>query len=607
MELPSNSAFYEADWYAAYALLRLGKFAKAAGKRFGKDVKSLFVDCLLHGHFKIGDLENKLNYERAAIALNAATHPSSKGPRPNINGSALPQLDSVDPNASFHAGVYSLLQNNFLALADRSHFRPHAENMMLAEESTKRIPKWSDKIKKKEVAEFQLAIQNTLNSWLQGSPEQKIALKNQTLNASDGTLKRNLNEDSEDSSEDREEAVVPTKKRRLANGVAKINGTLEDSDQQPQSHVPADVAVCVNYRKSAVTARTDKLVQLAKGRMGATTTEVYSSLLMLLERDIYQCSNTKQDIEAEPVDEYEEQPRVSTLDIVASIKDLGGLRKESETQHRKEHRRKGKDRDLRDIEDEVSSSKGDMGNEEGLEDVKSDFEKEPSVGLAYNEDEAEKNDSVHLVRQHLLGLAEHEFIKFLHHHEPTAAKPESWSVPFRTLSDHLRVIELNRHIALKHGRLATRIVSHLQAKGMVEEKRLKEPLGQLQPNIQAVVMSLVSTGMIEVQEVPRDNNRQPNRTIWLYYFDADRCGRKVLEETYQTMSRHLQRIRVEREAVQDVLNKAARTDVVGREEELLGKGDLATLKQLKASEEMLLGKLARLDDTVLVLRDFQGH
>ena len=617
-DVRSNSAFYEADWYAAYALLRLGKFSKAVDKRLGEDVKTLFVDCLLYGHFKTGDLETHLGHEHGVPTLKTENHLPSNNPNSSVNGDLLPQSDHVVSKAMFHSNIYSLLQHNFLALAHEAHFRPYAENMVLAEEATRKIPEYSGKIKKKEEAAFQLAVQKTLNSWLQGSSEQRTAIQNQTLNKDDGSAKRHLDDDSDDSSAASEKTIVATKKRRLANGVAKVNGTLIDGEPQSQSHVPADIALCVNYRKSAVTSRTDSLVQLAEERAGTAAAEVYSAALMLLERDIYQCSDTKQDIEALPMNEYDEQPRVPTLDIAALIKDPNDLRNglgpmsgpsSGQGQHRKKHRRKVKNGEHTETEVEASSSKdnagkGRVGGTEGYFEKTS--ERESSVGLIQNHEDKPENDAgVDIVRQYLLLLAD-STIKFLDHHEPTSTQPESWSVPFRALSDQLRLIQLNKHITSKYGRLATRIVGLLQAKGKVEEKHIRNATLQTQKTSQTVVMDLLSTGMIEVQEVPRDNNRQPNRTIWLYYFDADRCGRKVLEETYQAMSRCVQRLRVEGEKMKDVLNKAARTDVVGREEELLSKTDLAALEQWREREEKLLGELIKLDDTVLVLRDYQG-
>ena len=70
------------------------------------------------------------------------------------------------------------------------------------------------------------------------------------------------------------------------------------------------------------------------------------------------------------------------------------------------------------------------------------------------------------------------------------------------------------------------------------------------------------------------------------------------------MARCLQRVKVEREAVQTVIEKAERTDVVGKEEEYLGVGERVALEEWREREERLLGEVGRLDDLVAVLRDF---
>lgn len=77
-----------------------------------------------------------------------------------------------------------------------------------------------------------------------------------------------------------------------------------------------------------------------------------------------------------------------------------------------------------------------------------------------------------------------------------------------------------------------------------------------------------------------------------------------MEECYKSMARCLQRAKVEREGVQTLLEKAERSDVVGREEEFLGEDERIGLEQWREKEERLLGEVGRLDELVAVLRDF---
>ena len=115
---------------------------------------------------------------------------------------------------------------------------------------------------------------------------------------------------------------------------------------------------------------------------------------------------------------------------------------------------------------------------------------------------------------------------------------------------------------------------------------------------------LRQAGIVGVQEVPKDSARTLNQIIYLWFFDQDQTRRLLLNQTYRSMSRFLQRLRVEREAARTVLEKAARTDVKGHEDEFLSDAEKKQLADLDVTEEKLLLQLGRLDDTVAILRDF---
>jgi DNA-directed RNA polymerase III subunit RPC3 len=111
-------------------------------------------------------------------------------------------------------------------------------------------------------------------------------------------------------------------------------------------------------------------------------------------------------------------------------------------------------------------------------------------------------------------------------------------------------------------------------------------------------------GFVDLQEVPKDAQRQPSKTIFLWYFDPDRVCSSVLEDTYKAMSRTLQRIKFERNLRRDFLDKTERSDVKGNEERWLSEGELEQLQRWRDMEAILLGVVSRLDDMVAVFRDF---
>ena len=210
--------------------------------------------------------------------------------------------------------------------------------------------------------------------------------------------------------------------------------------------------------------------------------------------------------------------------------------------------------------------------------------------------------SMSSIKQHLHLLAEdeHEFVRLTEKDNGLV----EWSVDFRALSGQLRQYELEKTITARFGTVATRMVRIFLDKGKLDEKQISN-LGLIhQKQMRAALTVMHEAGHLELQEVPRDNNRQPSRTMFLWYFDPERCRQLVLEQTYKTMARCLQRVKVERLAIQTLIDKAERTDVVGKEDQYLSVDERVVLSRWREKEERIIGEVGRLDELVAVLRDF---
>ena len=205
--------------------------------------------------------------------------------------------------------------------------------------------------------------------------------------------------------------------------------------------------------------------------------------------------------------------------------------------------------------------------------------------------------------QHLLLLAHHPY-KFLHHLPATLSSDESWSIDTHALSKHLLINSLTRTVTARFGPLAARLVRILLQKGKLDEKTLTTLSLMNQKTMRRLLSELNGDGFIELQEVPKDTQRAPMKTMFFWFFDEERCRKRVLDMTYKTMCRLLQRISVERAKVKDTVEKSERVDVQGHEDEFLGEGEKEALAGWRVKEERLLGELGRLDDLVAVLRDF---
>lgn len=180
----------------------------------------------------------------------------------------------------------------------------------------------------------------------------------------------------------------------------------------------------------------------------------------------------------------------------------------------------------------------------------------------------------------------------------------TWTVEFRHLARKLRHLELERIIEARYGDVALRVVRVLHDKGKLDEKRLQEISLLPFKDLRQVLASMQTGGFVDLQEVPRDALRQPSKTIFLWFYDPDRVGNSVLEDTYKAMSRCLQRLRFERSRLKEFLEKTERSDVKGNEERYLSEAELTLLGQWRAKEALLLGEVARLDEMVAVIRDY---
>ena len=190
-------------------------------------------------------------------------------------------------------------------------------------------------------------------------------------------------------------------------------------------------------------------------------------------------------------------------------------------------------------------------------------------------------------------------LKFVHYDKHL----KTVSVNHQRLMRNMMQFELERTINARFGPTAARMTRVLYDKGKLEEKQVGQ-LGLVQQKELRKMLALMQeSGYMDVQEVPRDNSRQPSRNIYLWSYDQDHCRSVVLERVYKTMCRLLQRYEHEKMGVSSVLDKAQRTDVQGHEEEFLSKTEQAALRAWESKEEKLLVQLARLDELVMLFKD----
>ncbi|KAF7846340.1 hypothetical protein BT93_L4520 [Corymbia citriodora subsp. variegata] len=180
---------------------------------------------------------------------------------------------------------------------------------------------------------------------------------------------------------------------------------------------------------------------------------------------------------------------------------------------------------------------------------------------------------------------------------------EDWYIDKSAMDKYVREEELFKVLESRIPQPAPRILRILMNKGKLEERTLQE-LGLLGArDLKQALLEMKRLGFIDLQEIPRNAQRQPNQTVFLWFHDHERVQRYVLEGIYKSMTRLLQLLDLERTKIESTLAKIERDDVKGNEKQALGQAEYAVLSRYRKVEAWLNTEIARLDDSVAILRD----
>ena len=226
---------------------------------------------------------------------------------------------------------------------------------------------------------------------------------------------------------------------------------------------------------------------------------------------------------------------------------------------------------------------------------------ERQTRVKFEDDATSKDSRMERMRQHLLLLAEskHRFVR----HCGTHGRGQ-WAVDFELLMDRLRELELDAYIEHSFGRHGLRLTRILREKGKLDEKMLPSAALMKKSDVQGKMLAMQMAGLVDVQEVPKDNSRLANRTMFFWFFDGDRIQSQLLDDLYKAMLRCLQTLDVERHKERNILSFVDRKDVKGKEEEVMTAEHYNKYNQHLEEQQKLLGQVMRLDDMVAVFRDY---
>ncbi|KAE8348594.1 DNA-directed RNA polymerase III subunit rpc3 [Aspergillus coremiiformis] len=572
--------YYEPNMQSAYYLVRSGKILEFIEHRLGKYAATVMSTIMFLGHAQVGYLETLPALKPANSDMNGASEDSGEKQiaeeyqgeeahqetedQPNgLNGNHAP---SVYPTL-LHPTLKALAGHGYILRVRDAQFQSYTDNALDAERSIKLRPD----IKALKGKKLEDAVM-----------EGTLELLKERL---DGDLTRGLMFNGVPRGAKRRHATgaadAPSKKAQVDYAAVDEDEDGEDEnewsdDEFGEDTIPMEtgITIRINYEKLDVALRNRRFLELAERDSSPETAEVYDCLLRRIEYQTGKCRDTTQiPREGEEGEQYSVpislRAVVEDVDLLLDLAGSVGPMEIFQPVHRH-----GK----RPLEESVNG----IGHD-GPNGVQSD------------------GNRTYEVDQHLCLLAQPPY-------NLTSKRMVSglitWTVEFRHLARKLRHLELERIIEARYGDVALRVVRVLHDKGKLDEKRLQEISLLPFKDLRQVLATMQTGGFVDLQEVPRDAQRQPSRTIFLWFYDPDRVCNSVLEDAYKAMSRCLQRLLFERNRLKEFLEKTERSDVKGNEERYLSEAELTLLEQWRAKEALLLGEVARLDEMVAVMRDY---
>ncbi|KAL2759521.1 hypothetical protein ACRALDRAFT_1039309 [Sodiomyces alcalophilus JCM 7366] len=591
---------YEANANACYNLVRSGRVVEMVGNEFGPAEQDVFKTLLQLGHARVSDLVQAFGYSQEGENGTNGQHINGGG---RTGAGPSRHIQSAE---ELYAILCRLVIGGVIDQVGPKTFRSPDDVLREIQEDTIKTATGEKTSAKAKAALQQLALQRF-----------------QTACDESQKLKRQL-----------EHTVpFPAKRRKVTNG-SHVNGPL--GGKRYSEALPPNCVLKVNFEKCLVDLRNQTLARYASESLGVITGQVYHTALRLLSDKVARCREDPR-VDAElhgsggadddDDDDDETGGRKSKQQITVmstqifdaldpSLSVTAGIGKvprdkinyRNAEKVRKEPKTASIDSDDESEIEDVSQPVRGMASDEDsdVEDVRSSARRPgrlegEEAKVAFDEDSDSRGRRFESMRQHLLLLAESQegFLR----HCGTQGRGQ-WTVDFKPLMDRLRQMETEAIIEQTFGRHGLRLTRILRSKGKLDERTLPSLALMKKQDVQGKMLALQMAGFVDVQEVPRDNNRTANRTMFFWFFDESRVRNQLLDDVYKTMLRCLQTLDVQRYRERNILSFVDRKDVKGKEEEVMTTEHYDKYSHFLELQSKLLGHVMRLDDLVCVFKDF---
>ncbi|ODA81022.1 hypothetical protein RJ55_03984 [Drechmeria coniospora] len=565
----TNVTSYEANPDSCYNLVRSGKIAEVIDSQYGTAERNLVQTLIMLGNARVADLTHAF---------------TSRTTRPT-NGTHDPNSGLIESEDYLNTVLSRLIQAEIVETVRLDSFRSLAEVYREMDADVNRTAP-GEKATKNKVENHALLVDR-----FRDFRDQSKSLKRQ-LDRFNGPV---------------------SKRRKLQNGASHADSFSDSAPLDP------NIIVRVNYEKCLVQLRNQRLAEFAADALGEVTGQVYRALLEMLTTQLSRC-------QPDPLigDQTggQQQVAVTSVEILEHLDEIvevqNGIGKAPKEKIDFQSAEKVKATPLDYESDSDDSDSAQAPPRRGPATVHDESESDDEVveraqprtaqqanGVARSrvkfEDEESHDSRLDQMRQHLLLLAEsrHRFVR----HCGTHGRGQ-WTVDFGQLMESLREAEMDAYIEHSFGRHGLRLTRILREKGKLDEKMLPSAALMKKSDVQGKMLAMQMAGLVDVQEVPKDNSRLANRTLFFWFFDGERTQSQLLDDIYKAMLRCLQTLQVERHKERNILAFVERKDVKGKEEEVMTAEHYNKYTRHLEEQKKLLGQVMRLDDMAAIFRDY---
>lgn len=167
-------------------------------------------------------------------------------------------------------------------------------------------------------------------------------------------------------------------------------------------------------------------------------------------------------------------------------------------------------------------------------------------------------------------------------------------IPFSEIQRELQKATLYQYVKVVFGDDCYRVLSCIISENLLEERGLASRVLMKESDLRTIVQKLLNFQIIELQEIPKTQDRAAARTTFCYRHRYDICKNVIKNSIVYNMAEVLSMLEDLKLDNKVLLDKVEREDVKGKEEELLIKSELEQLKTFYDNEMKGLGQFMRL-------------